>query len=227
MYLRWQRALPNWVRIVPVELPGRGTRMSEAFDGDYAGLIEQLCNQHGQHCDGRYALYGHSMGGLIAHGMAVRWRALSRRLPEVLFASASPAPRHRDPDYFVGKESDADLIAELRKQGGTAEQVFEDPEMLGITLETLRADYRLCAGYRYVDTKPLAVPIHAFAGRKDLIEPERIAAWEQESSIGFSLRWFDGGHFFIREYESAVLSAVVRHLTSEVPRVVHAPAVVV
>lgn len=31
MYLRWRGWLPSWARLVPVELPGRGTRMSEAF----------------------------------------------------------------------------------------------------------------------------------------------------------------------------------------------------
>lgn len=225
MYLRWQRSLPSWIRLIPVELPGRGPRMTEAFIDDFEELVEQLCEQHERHSLGRYALFGHSMGGLIAYSMAMRWRALARRLPEMLFASASPAPRHRDPGYFANKESDAALIRELRRQGGTPDEVFENPEMLQITLETLRADYRLCSGYQYRDAQPLAMPLHVFAGRQDDIGAERIVAWEMETSGRFSVRWFDGGHFFIRQHQAAVVSAVIGHLSDELAEVAHATAI--
>lgn len=225
MYLRWQRSLPRWVRLVPVELPGRGMRMSEAFIDNFDDLVELLCEEHERHCNGRYALYGHSMGGLIAYGMVMRWRAQSRRLPDVFFASASPAPKHRDPGYFANKETDAALIADLRKQGGTPDEVFENSEMQRITLDTLRADYRICSGYQHRDTQPLAAPIHVFAGRQDDIEAEHIFAWETETFARFSVRWFDGGHFFIRPHESTVLGAVVRHLSDATSEVAHAPAV--
>jgi surfactin synthase thioesterase subunit len=215
MYLRWQRSLPRWIRLVPVELPGRGARMSEKWVADFDDLVGQLCEQHESHSIGRYALYGHSMGGLIAYSMAMRWRALSRRLPEIFFASASPAPGCRDPGYFVDKQSDAALIADLRKQGGTPDEVFDSAEMLQITLDALRADYRVCSGYQYRKTQPLAVPLHVFAGREDDIEAERILAWEMETSDRFSVRWFDGGHFFIREHEPTILSFITRQLGSD------------
>lgn len=225
MYVRWQRSLPRWIRLVPVELPGRGARIAEPFSDDFDDLVEQLCEQHERHSASRYALYGHSMGALIAHGMAMRWRALARRLPEMFFASASPAPKYRDPEYFAARESDAALVDDLRKQGGTPDEVFDSPEMLQITLETLRADYRICAGYRYQEAQPLATPLHVFAGREDEIDAERILAWQMETSARFSVRWFDGGHFFIRKHEAAVVSAVIRHLSDEIAEVAHASAV--
>jgi len=217
MYLRWQRSLPREIRVVPVELPGRGVRTSEAFMSDFDSLIEHLCEVHDRHCLGRYALYGHSMGALIAYAMAMRWRTLSRPLPESLFASGSPAPSRRDPGYFADKHSDAALIAELRKQDGTPEPVFEDPAMLHLTLGILRADYGLCAGYRYHRVRPLDVPIHVLAGRQDDIEADRIMAWEAETSRQFSVRWFEGGHFFIRQQEPAVLGAITQQLRNPHP----------
>lgn len=224
MYLRWQRLLPRWIRLVPVELPGRGARMSEPFIEDFDDLVEHLCETYVRYADVRYALYGHSMGALVAYGMAMRWRKWSLRLPDVLFASASPAPMHRDPGYFVDKQTDAALIADLHKQGGTPLELFESAEMLRITLDTLRADYRVCSGYRYCAAQPLAVPIHVFAGRQDDIAPERILAWEAEASAPFSVRWFDGGHFFIRKHEHEIIDAVTRHLQKEISNVARAPA---
>ncbi len=199
--------------------------MSENFIDDFDHLVEHLCQAHAGHCSSRYALYGHSMGGLLAYGMAMRWRSMARRLPEMLFASASPAPRHRDPDYFLSRQTDAALVADLRKQGGTPEEVFQSTEMLRITLDTLHADYRVCSSYRYRDSHPLGVPIHVFAGRQDDIEAERILAWKAETSAQFSVHWYDGGHFFVREHEAAVLNAVTGHLLNGHTEVGHAPAV--
>ena len=216
MYLRWQRQLPRWITLIPVELPGRGARLSEAFIENFDDLIEHLCETYARYTNVRYALYGHSMGALVAYGMAMRWRKLSLGLPEVLFASASPAPKHRDPGYFADKQTDAALIADLRKHGGTPLEVFESEEMLQITLDTLRADYRVCSGYQYGAVKPIAVPIHVFAGRQDDIASQRILAWEAETSASFSARWFDGGHFFIREHEQAIVEAVTRRLQNEI-----------
>jgi len=225
MYLRWRRWLPGWVRLVPVELPGRGTRTSDAFIDNFDALVAHLCEVHQQESAGSYALFGHSMGGLIAHAMAMYWRDNGRRMPEALFVSASPSPKHRDASYFADKETDSALIADLRKQGGTPREVFEDPQMLRSVLDTLRADYRVCSGYRARHDRPLAVPLHVFAGRQDDIESERILAWESETSAQFSVRWFEGGHFFIRQSQSAVLSAVTHHLSGDIVEAAHESAV--
>ncbi|MET0497198.1 MAG: alpha/beta fold hydrolase [Steroidobacteraceae bacterium] len=226
MFMRWQRYVPHWLRIVPLELPGHGARMGEAFIEDFDALVSALCTEH-EHCtEGRYAFFGHSMGALVAYGMTMRWRRQGLSLPACLIASASPAPAYRDPDYFAGKESDESLIAELRKQDGTPEEVFESAEMLAITLAALRADYRTCASYRYRPSPSLPVPIHVLAGRADSIGTDRLLAWEAETSARFSVRWFDGGHFFIRQHESLVLSAAIQAMRSdERTQLFDAPAV--
>ncbi|REM25726.1 thioesterase, partial [Mycobacterium tuberculosis] len=40
----------------------------------------------------------------------------------------------------------------------------------------------------------------------------RIEAWSAHAGGAFSLDWFDGGHFFIRQHEAAVLAALARRL---------------
>ena len=219
MYLRWRRLLPEWIRVVPVELPGRGGRLDEPFAQDFEQLVAQLCDEHAPSLLKRYALFGHSMGALLAYGIAQRQRALRSPLPQALFVSASAAPARRDPDRFAGKNHDHALIADLRQQGGTPDEVFGDAELLRLTLDTLKADYRVCESFRPVAADPLPTPIHVFAGRQDDIEAERIEAWQREAGDSFSLDWFEGGHFFLRAHEQGVLAAIVRGLMHQFSRV--------
>lgn len=216
MYMRWRKLLPPWLRLVPVELPGRGARMGEAFAPDFDTLVDQLCQElvSGRLARGhvRYALFGHSMGSLLVYGMTQRLRLLGQPLPAHLFVSGSPAPSRRNPQRFAAMDNDAALIAELRAQGGTPEEVFASPELLRLTLDTLGADFRVCASYVHRPQRALPVPVHACGGRDDDIGVDDLLAWEQETGAGFSLEWFTGGHFYIRQHERSLLQSIVTHL---------------
>ncbi len=208
MYLRWRRALPAWLRVVPVELPGRGERYAHAHATDLDTLAAQLCDRHDADLQGRFVLFGHSMGALLAYRMASWLRRQGRHLPALLIASASPAPALRDPARFDGLDHDDALIADMRKQGGTPEAVYADAELLRLALDTLAADYRLCKSHCYTAQPPLPLPIAVFAGREDDITPAQVTGWRAETSRGCTETWFDGGHFFIRHQEPAVLAAL-------------------
>lgn len=187
--------------------------MGEPYVEDFNQLIAQLCDEHLDHFSSSYALFGHSMGALLAYGIAQRLQYLQQPLPKLLFASASPAPSYRDANFYVNKLSDADLIADLHEQGGTPEEIFANAELLQLTLHTLRADYKVCASFNYGAPQLLPLPIHVFAGRQDGIATDRLMAWSKEAGGGFQLQMYDGGHFFIRQHESAVVAAVVREIS--------------
>lgn len=206
MYLRWRRHLSPKVQLLPLELPGRGMRMNEPCEEHFRTLVERICHDYAEHMQGDYVLFGHSMGALLAYGVAVYRQQHDLALPKALIASASPAPSARDPERFANKDNDQALIADLREQGGTPEAVFANAELLRMTLDTLGADYRLCASYQHIhQAEPLPVPLHVFAGRADDIEPDRLQAWKQEGAGCFTVDWFDGNHFFIWQQQAQVL----------------------
>ncbi|PTR05137.1 surfactin synthase thioesterase subunit [Nitrosospira sp. Nsp5] len=223
MYLRWRRRLPSWVRVQPIELPGRGERLHETPEKTFDALAARLCDELAMNPSQRYALFGHSMGALLAYRVAHCLRARMRPLPVALLVSACAAPSQQDWKRYADKDSDASLIAELRKQDGTPEEVFGNPELLSMTLGLLGADYRICASFRYQKFPPLPLPIHIFSGRADEIDVSKLEAWRLESAANCSLDWFEGGHFFPRLHEEAFLSTLAQRLAGDAAQLSDVP----
>ncbi|MBO4122674.1 thioesterase [Cupriavidus gilardii] len=212
-YSGWRRAAPPGLTIRPVELPGRGTRIAEplceSFDALCDQLARELCRQRlpaeSQRC--RHALFGHSMGALLAYELAHRWQAQGEA-PCALLVSGCPAPRQRDPDRFAGPLDDAALMDHLRALDGTPPELLEHEELMALTLPVLRADFRVCASYRHRERPLLRCPLHAFGGRSDRSVGGAIAGWAHETKGAFTLDWYDGGHFFLREHTASMLARI-------------------
>lgn len=205
-YAGWRRHLAPplhaALRVAPLELPGRGARAAEPLLEDFDALCDDLERALiGRLSPGQpYALFGHSMGALLAHELAHRLR--ERHPPLALFVAGAAAPSLRDPSRFAGPLDDASLLAQMRELGGTPPELLDDPEMMAIALPILRADYRVCASYRgnrLHPVTPLACALHAFGGRADRAVGDAIAGWRLASTGHTSLTWYDGGHFFLRD----------------------------
>lgn len=213
MYERWRSRAPRWIQIVPIELPGRGARVAEPFSTDFDALVAQLCQEHARVLERPYALFGHSMGGLLAYGMASALHQRHQPLPLMLFTSASPSPS-TDCWRFPERDNDEALIRDLRHYGGAPEEVFDCPEMLRAALDALAADYVICNSFCYRGPARLPVPLRVLAGRDDEIELQQLAAWREETIASFALHWFNGGHFYLRPQEGALLRLIENELGS-------------
>ena len=49
VYSRWRRKLPEWLKLQPVELPGRGARFGEPLHTDMRRLALQLAHEQKSH----------------------------------------------------------------------------------------------------------------------------------------------------------------------------------
>ncbi|MGO0793148.1 thioesterase II family protein [Herbaspirillum seropedicae] len=215
-YLRWRRLLPAHIQVLPLELPGRGSRMAETALRDFDTLSMQLTGRVAAELarwpQARYALFGHSMGALLAYGMARRLALQSAlRQPDALLLSASAAPSRRDTHRFAASDT-ASLLHDLRRLGGTDPEVFEDRELLSMTLDVLAADYAVCASFIRHPGPPLTMPLQVYAGRSDEIDAVCLNAWREETRAAFDLHWFDGGHFYLHAQQDALLAHLAARL---------------
>lgn len=220
VYSRWRRRLPEWLKVQPVELPGRGARIGEPLHTDMAVLARHLADEMIVRLERPYALFGHSLGALLAFEIAHALHARGVEPPLALFASGTAAPTRRE-DYerdYSEPKSDEELVAELRDLQGTPEEVLANAELMSMTLPILRADFLMCGRYRYRQRPRLMLPIHVLGGRGDKSTMEQLLAWRTETAHGFSLDMFDGGHFFIHEHEHHVLGSVTQQLSNRLVR---------
>ena len=214
MYAHWKNLLPNWIKVIPVELPGRGVRFTDECIADYRKLIAQLYMERKENFNGHIAFFGHSMGALIAYGLTRFMNNIGTTVPKVIFASASPAPSKRN-SGSPRNYDDQSLIKDLRQFGGTPNEIFDNKELMDIAVGLLRNDYHVCESFSHEPGMPLFTAIHVFGAEGDSIKADNLMAWGRETNANFSLTWFQGGHFFIRDHEQLLLQSIVQKLLSE------------
>ena len=213
----WRAALPAWLDVQPVELPGHGRRADESLQVDMPGLAASLASELAPLIDGPYLMLGHSVGGVIALEVAHALVALGIEPPNALIAVASTAPSQRGGNPDAQPMNDAELIAELRRLDGTPQAVLDDTELLAMVLPVLRADFLLGDRYQPPGRAPLPCALHVFGGRDDSVAISALAAWEVECSGPFQLEMCAGGHFFLHRQRDDFLLRLVALVQAQRP----------
>jgi surfactin synthase thioesterase subunit len=194
-----------------VQYPGRHDRFTEPFAERTGQIVDAVLRELPPDPAGRpLALFGHSMGALVAFETARALQARGRP-PAALFVSGRQGPSLPLPARWPGAPSDDELLAEMRLLAGTDEGLLADPMLLELVLPALRADYALLSAYVYRPGPRLLCPVVALTGDTDLRVPvAEVAAWERETERGFSTHVLPGGHFYLDEqlpYVSGVLTS--------------------
>ncbi|MEV6173549.1 alpha/beta fold hydrolase [Streptomyces sp. NPDC051954] len=218
-YVPLARALPADFDVVSVQYPGRQDRYRDAPFTALAPLVEAVAEELAPELAadrGRpYALFGHSMGAIIAFETARLLAGRELPVPQRLFLSGrgAPVPRISAQDRLYGDYDDADVLAEVRRLGGTDQAMLDDPEMLEIVLPALRADYRALGTYRWDGGEPLAAATTVLVGDSDpMVTVQEAQSWREHTSGDFALKVFSGGHFYLVDHLGGVAAAVTEGL---------------
>ncbi|WP_198319301.1 thioesterase II family protein [Actinopolyspora erythraea] len=206
------RALAPEIDVYAVQYPGRQDRRDEEPLGTAGEIGDEVATVlRARDAEGPpFALFGHSMGALVAYETARRLEREPRGRPVRLFTSGQTAPHVHE--RRTDLPDDDGLLDELRRLG-TNETALADEELLTMSLPVLRADYQVLRSYVWQDGPPLRAGITALCGDADPLtavgDAER---WLQYSVIPGRTRTFPGGHFYLEDQVTEVAGAVRRDL---------------
>ncbi|MFC8669860.1 thioesterase II family protein [Streptomyces sp. NPDC057199] len=212
----WPALLPSDVELLAVRYPGRQDRLAEPCVESMSELADRVTDALADHLDLPLVLFGHSMGSSVAYEVATRLEARHGISPARLLVSGRAAPHHARRTGLHDMDDDA-LIAGIRTLGDLGSEAFDIPELRELLLPPLRADYRLIESYRPAAPVPVRSPITAYVGTEDHgCVREDVMAWAGLTTSGeFSLRAFDGDHFYLVPREGELLADVTERLEQD------------
>ncbi|GAA2710487.1 thioesterase II family protein [Micromonospora olivasterospora] len=219
IYGRWHRELPDSIEVVPVEYAGRGARIADtpltSVDAITADIIGVLLGR----IDRPYAIFGHSLGALVAFELARRLEHLHGRPATHLFVSGQRAPQLPHPmaqyDYQL---PEPEFKERLRELAGTPEEVLANEELLNLVTPVLRADFEAADTYQYRPGPRMSCPLTVYGGADDPeAPPDTLPDWSALTSGPCDVRVLPGQHFFLNDEQATVLKGIVADLEPAAP----------
>jgi surfactin synthase thioesterase subunit len=198
---------PEYLNPIVLELPGRGGRSKEKLIDDIKKIELDVFEHALKHINGPYAVYGHSLGGLLSYLLVKNILRNRLNRPVHLFITSTPGPslgyRHR---YHHLVKSD--FLAEVKKLKGMPDEILENEDVMDFFEPILRSDFKLAETYIYQDTQPFDVPISVVVGEEETLEDEDVRAWEKESKAKVEITKFPGNHFFIFDHGESLMKCI-------------------
>ncbi|WP_234121292.1 thioesterase II family protein [Clostridium hydrogenum] len=199
-YFKLRECIGDSMEVILIELAGRGKRYNDKFYDSIDEAVKDVYKSIKDDMDCEYAIFGHSMGSLIAYELVHYIKRLKGKLPINVFFSGRKAPNVIYENNFIHKLQDEELKNEILQLSGTPKEVFENKRIFDSFLPILRADFKICEEYKYKEKQSkLDCDITILNGTMDNIRIGDIAAWKMHTNKKCSIYFFEGGHFYIND----------------------------
>lgn len=207
IYTRWQQWLPADIQVCPVVLPGRGIRMNEDLYDDIRQVIFDAKAAVEPYTDLPYAMFGHSMGAIVAFETLKLMEGESRAKCRQLFVAACAAPQLRDARVDAVR-SDEEALDLLKSLNGTPVELLQDREAIELFLPAFKADIIALSRYEYVASSRSSCPITAFGGQADKhVTPASLSGW-RDHTTSFRAFAMSGDHFSMLNEPRPILDLI-------------------
>lgn len=216
-YTQFKKKFPDSITVRPLEIAGRGRRSREPLSSSMEAISNDLFEQiMPVALTTPYALFGHSMGGLLALLCTIQAQKINIPLPQALFISACATP-----DHFLLKHSTPlsslppeELWQHLAKLGGLPQSVTASKELCQYLEPILYADFTALDTWRPVPVTPLPVPITVFLGSQDNLPEHKGREWKQLTTKDFSIHCFEGKHFYLQDNWAELAAHITQALST-------------
>jgi medium-chain acyl-[acyl-carrier-protein] hydrolase len=203
-FTRWLGLFPPYIAAVRVQLPGREDAAAQPPVRRVRDAVAALLPQTAPLLDRPLALYGHSMGALLAYELAHTLTEAGTP-PAHLFVSGRRAPDRVAGSAPIHRLPDQAFLAALQDMGGTG----GPPAFLRYALPLIRADLELSEEYDYRPRPGLPIPITAFYGTEDpIVDRDDIENWRAHTAAAFTLHVMPGDHFFHQRHRIRIAADI-------------------
>jgi pyochelin biosynthetic protein PchC len=190
MFARWAEAVGPGTDLCLPLLPGRERSFDQQPFIDMDELCSALHDAVGPLMDVPVAFFGDCFGALVAFRLAQRMEAAGGPGPDVLIAHGLTAPHLPGSGGAGLPRSDAltsELVAYLKREGGTDPALLDDPDWMEILEPSIRGDLAVAESYRH-DAAVLDARISVLVKAQDKTALAGFTAWSGLTRSEFSVR---------------------------------------
>ena len=219
-YQKLAQALSPRFEIYCHDLPGHGPRASEPLMETMEELSCDLQQKIGSLDEQSWAVFGHSMGALLAHDLIQSRHSRGHSLPFAFLASGTASPSTKTRSQVSDLPSDL-FWSRIQGYGGIPADALKMPEFKAYFETLLRSDFSIVESY-IPGQGALEVPIHVFYGQEDMSAKEA-DSWRDATQAETHCHPFEGGHFFLFDRISEISERICHVLGDAGKRICNAP----
>ncbi|WP_017416375.1 thioesterase II family protein [Clostridium tunisiense] len=199
IFYKWKDFLDPKIEFCPIELKGRGKRIGDGAYENIEEAVEDVFNNMKEKItDSEYAIFGHSLGSLLAFELYYKISEKGMRRPKHIFFSGCKDPSCESVEEKVHNLPNEVFIDRIIQLDGTPEELKRHKEILAMFVPMLRSDFKICETYKYTEKKEkIKCDISLLNGIKDPNAPKDGSSWEKYSCREIKSYIFQGNHFFI------------------------------
>jgi surfactin synthase thioesterase subunit len=214
MYRRWWPAVGASIEVAAATSAG-GCLAPHQPEATVTEVVRAMLRQQRPTDDVPVALFGHSMGAVMAYHFAHAMRDEWGFEPAAIFAAGCVAPdseQHRLGRNWTNE--DIERVAD-EHWGGWPDALRSPSRLQEAARARVRADLQLLGAAAHRRTPPLSCPIFVFGGLSDRWAPAReLQRWSEYTRGRMRMTLLPGDHMFVRSGEKPLVRQVARQLAT-------------
>lgn len=214
-YCVMKRYFPKDIELVPLDPAGKGISINESPCTDIPAGVAGIIKRNEALFNEPYAVFGHSMGTLLAVELVRQVKAKNLSEPCHVFFSGRCAPDEKG-DFPVQRDSsDDEIISFFAKNGLISEKIAENKTLLDMFGGILCRDIRMTEQYSLTPEQcKMSCDISIMYGDNDpFVKNSNMNSWSRFTDGKCSIFKFAGDHFYYTSQKEEFCRCIANQLS--------------